>query len=463
MHSANGDTLEGSFLNVADAGPKVGSITFAATLSFALASAIGLFLIVVAAQPMGAQDEGVIYNFPGYSNGQTPQASMILDNKGNLYGTTTQGGVHGYGAVFEVIVAGNKGPRERVLHSFSINSNPVSSLVFDGMGNFYGTTVGGGKVNEYCPQGCGVVFELTTGGKYTVLYKFKGGFDGANPYGGLAIDSMGNLYGTTRNGGMGGPQYDCGTEFELSAGVETILYAFSGSDGCYPTAGLVTDGYGNLYGTTPQGGAGYGTVFESDTFGDLTTLHYFAGGSDGAYPLSSLVLDDSGFVYGTTQQGGGADCGGTGCGTVYEVDPTIPRRPGSTVSWAAATALILTVHWRFPDTRSMALPIVAGERRETEQSLRCRGPRKPCSTGSTALQTELTRWGALFSALTGISTARLRREARRTGARCITWSRKISWAGHFPLSVRAARMGTVWLFQTQQRTYVGNRAGSGGV
>jgi len=325
MHSANGDTLEGSFLNVADAGPKVGSITFAATLSFALASAIGLLLIVVAAQPMGAQDEGVIYNFPGYSNGQTPQASMILDNKGNLYGTTTQGGVHGYGAVFEVIVAGNKGPRERVLHSFSINSNPVSSLVFDGMGNFYGTTVGGGKVNEYCPQGCGVVFELTTGGKYTVLYKFKGGFDGANPYGGLAIDSMGNLYGTTRNGGMGGPQYDCGTEFELSAGVETILYAFSGSDGCYPTAGLVTDGYGNLYGTTPQGGAGYGTVFESDTFGDLTTLHYFAGGSDGAYPLSSLVLDDSGFVYGTTQQGGGADCGGTGCGTVYEVDPTIPK------------------------------------------------------------------------------------------------------------------------------------------
>ncbi len=323
MQSAHTNRIESVCLTVADAGPTPGSTKFAAGRSLALASVIGLLLVAV--RSMGAQEEAVLYNFPGYSNGQAPQASMIADKKGNLYGTTMLGGVNGYGTVFEVVLPKNNAPREKVLHSFPVNSNPVSNLVFDGAGNLYGTTVGGGTVNKHCRQGCGVVFELTPAGKYTVLYRFKGGYDGANPYGGVVIDSMGNLYGTTRNGGQDDPMYDCGTVFEISGGTETVLYAFVGGDGCYPTAGLVMDGYGNLYGTTQGGGAGYGTVFETDTLGDLTTLHYFGSGIDGAYPLSSLIIDDLGFLYGTTQQGGGSGCGGDGCGLVYEIDPTIPK------------------------------------------------------------------------------------------------------------------------------------------
>ncbi len=323
MHSAHRNTMEGSRWTVADAGPKLGSTRFAAGRSLALASVVGLLLI--AARPMGAQEEAVLYNFPGYSNGQNPQASMIVDKKGNLYGTTMLGGVNGYGAVFEVVLPKNNAPREKVLHSFTVNSDPVSNLVFDAAGNLYGTTEGGGTVNKHCRQGCGVVFELTPAGKYTVLYRFKGGFDGANPYGGVVIDGMGNLYGTTRNGGQDDPMFDCGTVFEISGGTESVIYAFSGGDGCYPTAGLVMDGYGNLYGTTQQGGAGYGTVFETDTLGDFTPLHSFGSGIDGAYPVSSLVIDDLGFLYGTTQQGGGSGCGGDGCGMVYEIDPSIPK------------------------------------------------------------------------------------------------------------------------------------------
>ena len=322
MHSAHRNTIEGSCLTVADTGPKPGSTKFPAARSLALASVVGLLLI--AARPMGAQQEAVLYNFPGYSNGETPQAGLIVDSKGNLYGTTTQGGVNGYGAIFKITVPKNGAPKEKVLHSLPVNSNPVSNLVFDAAGNLYGTTVGGGAKNINCPQGCGVVFELSAAGKYTVLYKFKGGFDGAHPYGGLVIDASGNLYGTTFTGGQDDPMLDCGTVFEISGGVETFLYQFSGiGDGCYPTAGLAADGLGNFYGTTSQGGAGYGTVFELDTTNTLTTVYDFFGGTaDGAYPLSSLIMDQFGVFYGTTQQGGGPDCGGNGCGTVYSFDPS---------------------------------------------------------------------------------------------------------------------------------------------
>ena len=325
MHSAHRNTIEGSCLTVADTGPMPGSTKFPAARSLALASVVGLLLI--AARPMGAQQEAVLYSFPGYSNGETPQASMIVDSKGNLYGTTAQGGAKGYGAVFEITLPANGAPKEKVLHSFPRNSNPVSSLVLDPTGTLYGTTEGGGIVNGNCPFGCGTVFSLK-GSKHKLLYNFTGGDngDGGNPYGGLVTDGLGNFYGTTAYGGASTTPTDngCGTIFQISGGVETILYSFSGvGDGCNPMAGLFIDSSGILYGTTQQGGSGYGTVFELDpSSSTLITLYYFGGGSDGAYPLSSLVMDDFGFLYGTTQQGGGFGCGGNGCGTVYTVDPT---------------------------------------------------------------------------------------------------------------------------------------------
>lgn len=169
-----------------------------------------------------------------------------------------------------------------------------------------------------------------------VLYSFQGGNDGANPEAPLIADHLGNLYGTTDNGGGA---CNCGTVFVLSppanhngAWVETILYRFQGDEAATPEAGLIFDAAGNLYGTTAHGGGSNdGTVFRltppSAPGGNWTetTLYQFKGGSDGDYPLSSLVLDKSGNLYGTTLFGGGAP----NAGIVFQVAP--PAGPGG--SW----------------------------------------------------------------------------------------------------------------------------------
>ena len=418
MNSAHRNTVEGGCLTVIAAGPELGSTKFAAARSLALASVIGLLLI--AARPVSAQDEAVLYNFPGYSNGQTPQASMIVDSEGNLYGTTTLGGVSGYGTVFEVTLPPTKAPKERVRHSFPMNSNPMSSLTFDSAGNLYGTTVGGGIKNKHCPAGCGVVFELSAAGKYTVLYKFKGGYDGAYPYGGVAVDDSGNVYGTTKGGGQDDPTMDCGTLFQVSGGVETQLYVFYGiGDGCYPLGGLVMDSSGNLYGTTQGGGAGYGTVFESDTFGDLTTIHYFASGVDGAYPLSGLVMDTSAFFTAQPNKAVVRDVVVTAAAWCMR---SIPRSPRSTDSTASRV-----------DPRTAPYPYGAlavdsgynlygttygGGPGEMEQSLSCKASaQKNCSTASVSLPTEATPWAVSCSVTMVTSTAHSA-EAPVTGERC---------------------------------------------
>jgi len=154
---------------------------------------------------------------------------------------------------------------------------------------------------------------------FKVLYKFKGGPDGANPNGGLIQDQQGNLYGTTQGGGV----YKSGTVFKLNrAGKETVLYSFTGgTDGGTPTAGVVRDTAGNLYGTTYAGGAyNGGTVFELNDLGGETVLHSFLGGTDGLVP-NGLLLDKSGNLFGTTFNGGDPNCDdGNGCGTVFKLD-----------------------------------------------------------------------------------------------------------------------------------------------
>ena len=293
------------------------SATGPRTAAFSLALAVVLASIVVAASSAQGQTykEDVLHNFMGGADGGHPQAGLIFDAKGNLYGTTVYGGAYTYGTVFEVSSKG----KETVLHSFkggADGGNPYAGLIMDAKGNLYGTTLAGGTGGCGSAGGCGTVFKVNSKDEETVLYSFKGDGDGVNPYGGLIFDAKGNLYGTTFSGGA----YGYGTVFEVSSkGKETVLYSFTGgTDGGEPVAGLIFDAKGNLYGTTFMGGTPYygaGTVFELSSKGKETVLHDFTPQTlDGGAPTSGLIFDAKGNLYGTTSTGGS-----NFQGTVYKV------------------------------------------------------------------------------------------------------------------------------------------------
>jgi uncharacterized repeat protein (TIGR03803 family) len=256
--------------------------------------------------------ETVMYSFTGGADGQNPEASLIRDPAGNLYGTTYLSSP-GSGTVFKLDINRNL----TVLHSFANGTDgarPTCNLVMDVKGNLYGTTQYGGT------PGAGIVFELSPqNGEWveTVLYSFQGRPDGVSPLAGLII-SKGALYGTTSQGGRFGE----GTVFKLDTKGETVLYSFCSlpncSDGDQPQYGqLARDSAGNLFGTTFGGGAeSIGTVYKVNTSGVETVLWSFTGGLDGQYPFQGLVLDGAGNLYGTAK-GGGAD----GDGTVFKLTP----------------------------------------------------------------------------------------------------------------------------------------------
>jgi uncharacterized repeat protein (TIGR03803 family) len=287
-----------------------------------LAASVAL-LAGVAIQPVQAQTFKVLHRLTN------SQAGLVRDRAGNLYGTDAVGpGAHG--SVFKLHNYSNH-TKYSVLYAFGGSpdgSSPFAGLIMDAAGNLYGTTVAGG--NPVCGSGCGTVFMLDTTGKETVLYRFGGSPDGANPYdAGLITDATGNLYGTTTYGGNANCVAGCGTVFKLdTTGKETVLYSFSGgTDGGQPQAGLTMDAAGNLYGTTVAGGRtpcagdGCGTVFKLDTTGKETVLHSFSGSPDGASPYAGLLLHD-GNLYGTTAWGGSGPCkygSNSGCGTIFKV------------------------------------------------------------------------------------------------------------------------------------------------
>jgi uncharacterized repeat protein (TIGR03803 family) len=250
----------------------------------------------------------LLYRFTGEPDGKFPDGSLVRDAAGNLYGTTSEGGVNGFGTIFKLDLTGV----ETVLHSFDGSSEgafPKSGLVQDQLGNFYGTTSAG--ANLY-----GSVFKLDTSGTLTSLYEFNGGDDGGTPYGPLLLDAAGNLYGTTVNGGTHG----LGTVFKLDTdSLESVLYSFTGGDdGAGPQAPLIQNKKGVLYGTTSSGGINDGgAVFKLDpTTGKIKILHTFAGGTDGAVPHGGLVHGINGLLYGTTFLGGTFEEG-----TVFELSP----------------------------------------------------------------------------------------------------------------------------------------------
>jgi uncharacterized repeat protein (TIGR03803 family) len=286
--------------------------------------AVTLMLTVGAS---AASSEKVLFDFTVGGDGAYPTSGLVFDTKGNLYGTTENGGANFYGTVFQ-LTHSKSGWTENVLYSFANGSDgayPSGALVFDEAGNLYGTAVSGGSTS--CSNGCGTVFELVpgSGGSWTfsVIYSFTGGKDGFAPaYGSLILDKAGNLYGTAEMGGKG-----AGTVFELihSKGgwKEKTLYQFAGgSDAGFPLAGLSWDAAGNLYGATVRGGAGNaGAVFQLKQIKagwKEKVIYSFTGGNDGAYPeYGGVTLNAAGDVYGAVA-GGGA----SGQGVVFELEPS---------------------------------------------------------------------------------------------------------------------------------------------
>lgn len=255
--------------------------------------------------------ETVLHSFGG-ADGSRPQAGLVRDAAGNLYGTASIGGSSNFGAAFMLDAAGNYS----LLHNFTGTDGngryPYSDLIRDSSGNLYGTTMRGGAIRRH-----GAVFKVDRNGNETVLFRFNGA-DGAYPEGGLVQDAAGNLYGTTSSGGANNYcERGCGVVFKLDpTGKETVLHSFGYQDGEGPSADLIRDGAGNLYGTTAGGGAPryrLGVVFMLDARGHETVLHTF-NGNDGESPEAGLVSDAAGNLFGTTYLGGSF-----GKGVVFEL------------------------------------------------------------------------------------------------------------------------------------------------
>jgi len=281
--------------------------------------------------------ETVLYSFTGGTDGYEPAARLARDAAGNLYGTTERGGSSGFGTVFKVDATGVYS----LLHSFTgvpDGNSPLAGVVLDATGNLYGTTSTGGVAGGECSTyGCGTVFKVDAANTETVLHSFTGGAaDGAFPNAGLILDASGNLYGTTTEGGPSGCYHldygvignPCGVVFKLDiAGSETVLYGFTGvPDGGIPKASLFLDAAGNLYGTTAEGGSGpqtliyksaqhqigNGTIFKVDPAGNETVLYSFTGQGDGGSPTASVIMDTAGNLYGSAAN------------TVFILNPTGP-------------------------------------------------------------------------------------------------------------------------------------------
>lgn len=285
------------------------------------------FILGFLAVPPAAAQEQVLYSFcENCVDGSNPASGLLMDKDGNLYGTTPTGGQYNDGLVYELSSTGS-GWQEKVLHMFGGGSDgkgPVANLIMDERGNLYGTTSGGGAF------GGGTAFELirdaaSGGWAETILHSFnQSGQDGSTPDAALARDPQGNLYGTTFFGGFG-----YGTVFELSPGangqwMESILLAFNPNElhGANPDASLTLDGAGNLYGTTENGGSGgtygIGVVFElvrNHGWAEKVLYAFDTDEYNGNNPVTNVIFDTAGNLYGTTSNGAYTT------GSVFELTP----------------------------------------------------------------------------------------------------------------------------------------------
>lgn len=276
----------------------------------------------------GGWTEKVLYSFSGAgSDGQLPAAGVTIGKNGVLYGTTSFGGANSTGAVFQLAKTA-KGWSEKVIHSFGASGDgsfPYAGLMLDALGNLYGTTSIGGAVGYGTVYQLKFTNKTWT---ETVLYSFTdANGDGSGMYYvNLIGDAAGNLYGATAFGGAN----NTGTVWELVYSKtkkkysEKVLYSFgttSSGDGNYPYGGVVMGKPGTLYGTTEVGGSNSngGTVYELRKTGKTWTesiLHNFTAGRDGQDPSANLLRDSKGHLYGMAQFGGTSNDG-----IVYKVTP----------------------------------------------------------------------------------------------------------------------------------------------
>jgi uncharacterized repeat protein (TIGR03803 family) len=326
------ETILHTFLGGSDGGYPVGGVIFdaAGNLYGTTSGGHNVQSTVFELSPVagGGWAETVLHSFGSGSNDSEIVGGLVFDATGNLYGTTLAGGKFGWGTVFELSPASGGGWTATILHSFSDPEDgvePLGKLIFDSTGNLYGSTSGGGT------HSAGTVFELKPGTKgwtKSTLHNFGAGHDGIYPYGNLVFDQAGNLYGTTDKGGA---YNNGGIAFKLTPNsdgewTEQVLHNFGrGKDGYEPTGGLVLDADGNIYGSTGQGGThGYGTVFEITAVLGERILHSFDIFSEGSYPNSNLILDSVGNLYGETFFGGAVGCyERPGCGTAFKLSPTV--------------------------------------------------------------------------------------------------------------------------------------------
>lgn len=271
----------------------------------------------------GSWTQSVIHAFQGTDDGQGPGARLTLDDSGHVYGMAPTGGAYGAGTIYEMKPRNNGGYKFKVIHAFTGGKDgsggSAGALVLRG-GSLYGAATAGGKNGE------GTIYQLESkpggGWQFHGLYAFKGEPNAGFPYGGLAFDGLGNIFGTTYYAGAD----DAGTVYQLSdtghGWRERVLYSFTGgADGFGSIANVVFDTAGNIYGTTSEGGAaGMGVIFKltpgANHSWSESVAHNFAGPPDGAFAYNGMVGDGAGNFYGATVHGGADDEG-----AIYEFTP----------------------------------------------------------------------------------------------------------------------------------------------
>ena len=294
-------------------------------------------LILLSAACLAATEQ-TIFTLP---SNQFAGRNLLVDSKGNIYGTSNSNSGNDFGSVFQLSLGSDAAWYETILYTFkgpSFNDGgyPQGGLIFDEAGNLYGTTSGVGMCSG---SKCSTVFKLTPDGHggwtESVIFRFYG-VKGIWPNPNLVFDKVGNLYATAQLGGTKtcfGYPGGCGTVVMLKRPAKSgpwtpTVYTFTGPDGALPRGALVFDNAGNLYGTTVSGGTNNtnnseGVAYKLTPVGNTWTesvIHtFFATGSggDGSFPNGGVIVDHAGNLYGTTDGGGNVNYG-----VVFKLTPS---------------------------------------------------------------------------------------------------------------------------------------------